>query len=149
MATTMANEQAVRRLFEEISAGNMDVIDQIVAPDYQLHPLIYQPVPPPGAENASGREIFKAIMTMNRRQVPDMRYTIEKLVPGDDYVTVVVRSDGHRDGQSVTGHAISLYRFTNGTIAEGWTMVDRLGTFQQLHIVPDTLELQRKAGMRS
>jgi ketosteroid isomerase-like protein len=142
------NEQVVQRLNDDLNHGNVDVIDELFAEDFVVHPLMYRPVPPPGAEQVSDRERVKAIMGMNRA-FANGQVTIERIIDAGDYVTVISRAEGRtKDGRSLTGHAVNVYRMANGKIAEDWVLVDRLGTFQQLGIIPETIELQRQAGMR-
>ena len=147
MAVT-TNEQIVQRLTDELNRGNLDAIDEIYAEDFVVHPLFYRPVPPPGSENASDRERVKAIMRMSR-ELAAPHVTIEKIIEAGEYVTVITSAEGTtKDGKPLTGHGINVYRIADGKIAESWVLVDRLGTFQQLGIVPETAELQRQAGMR-
>lgn len=147
MAAT-TNEQLIQRLTDEISRGNVDVVDDLYAEDFVAHPLFYRPIAPPGAEHVSDRERMKAIIHMNQ-EFASGHTTIDKIVSAGDYVTAITSRVGTtKDGKALTGHAINVYRIADGKIAESWISFDRLGTFQQIGIVPETAELQRQAGMR-
>jgi predicted SnoaL-like aldol condensation-catalyzing enzyme len=74
------NKAAFRRIPEEvINSGNLDLADEVFAPDYVDH----APVPPgvPG-----GLEGFKAFFTMLRAAFPDLRYTVENILAEGEMV---------------------------------------------------------------
>ncbi len=146
--TATTNEQIIRRLIDEINRGNLDVVDEIYAEDFVAHPLFYRPISPPGAEHVSDRERMKAIMQVSQ-DFASSHATIDKIIDAGEYVTAVTSLRGTtKDGKALTGQGITVSRIADGKIAESWISVDRLGTFQQIGVVPETIDLQRKAGMR-
>lgn len=53
------NKAIVRRFYDEMNRGNLDIIDELVSPDYQVH----DPSLPP--EMCAGREAFKQTVAMS------------------------------------------------------------------------------------
>lgn len=137
------NKALVRRLVEVTNHGNLDVIDELVAPNCVMHALWPNPVvPPQSPTNASTPEMMKAVTTQRRKYFPDLQVAIDDLLAIDDRVIEVFTRQGtNQRGQHVTWQGINIYRFVDGKIVEIWTSWDRLGYFQQLGVVPATEEL--------
>src|SRR3989337_712839 len=76
------NKTVVRRFLEEIfTAGNLELVDELFAPDYVLH----DPVVP---DEVSGPEGMKRYVSMYRAAYPDTHFTIEdQIAEGDEVVT--------------------------------------------------------------
>jgi predicted ester cyclase len=83
---------------------------------------------------------------------PDLRFTIEQMIAqGNRVVSQLVMEGTHQGtwmGISPTGkklqiRMIVIHRIANSKIAEDWVLVESLGLFQQLGMVPDTAELIR------
>jgi len=81
---------------------------------------------------------------------PDLRFNIEQMIAaGDRFVSQLVVEgtySGTWMGISPTGkrlqiRTITIHRVANGKIAEGWVLVESLGLFQQLGVLPRTAEL--------
>ena len=75
MTPAESNKALVRRFYEEIDKGNIDVFDEVVAEDY----LDYNPPPLPGL--ASGREGLKQALKMfqhERRAITKSRIRLRK-----------------------------------------------------------------------
>jgi predicted ester cyclase len=77
--------------------------------------------------------------------IPDLRVTIEELVAEGDKVAVRRSYEGtHRGellgipptGKQVRIGGISIFRLTEGKIAEHWEQLDRLALMQQLGVIP-------------
>ena len=64
MTPAESNKALVRRFYEEIDKGNIDVFDEVVAEDY----LDHNPPPLPGL--ASGREGLKQAFKMFQHATP-------------------------------------------------------------------------------
>jgi len=83
---------------------------------------------------------------------PDLRFTIEQMIAeGDRVVSQLVMEGTHQGtwmGISPTGkrlhiRMITIHRIVNSKIAEDWVLVESLGFFQQLGLLPSTEELIR------
>ncbi len=81
MVSTEENKQLVRRFYEEIDKGNLDVIDELVAVDYVDHN------PPPFPGLASGREGVKQAFKIFREATPGDHHIEDQIAEGDKVVT--------------------------------------------------------------
>ena len=114
--STEENKTIVRRFMTEIlQNGNIELIDQICAPNY-VNRLTGQ-----------GIESFKQIGGLMRTAIPDYKVTIENLVAEGDQVvarfTMTGTITGSVMGSKPSGKAISVrgltyYRLANGKIVE-------------------------------
>jgi predicted ester cyclase len=130
------NKALVRRLFEALNAG--------VEATSAICPEIFAGQP---FDNTTYAELDALLMIA----MPDMRFTIEELLADGD--TVVARFTTHgaqtrafqgipATGAAVTASGIAIYRLAGGKIVEQWLEYDRLGTLQQLGVIPALAPLQ-------
>jgi steroid delta-isomerase-like uncharacterized protein len=133
------NKTVVRRFLEEIfTAGNLELVDELFAPDYVLH----DPVVP---DEVSGPEGMKRYVSMYRAAYPDTHFTIEdQIAEGDEVVTRWIGQGTHEGelmgipptGKQVTVTGIEVDRVVDGKMQETWVNYDALGMMQQLGVVP-------------
>ncbi len=133
------NKNAVRRLFDELwNKGNMPVAEELIGINYAHHDASTPDV-------GRGPEGEKKRVTLYRNAFPDLRLTIEDLFA--DGETVVARwscrgaHKGEFNGIAPTGKqfvisGVTIARFANGKIVEGYVNWDALGLMQQLGAVP-------------
>jgi steroid delta-isomerase-like uncharacterized protein len=134
-----ANKNVVRRLFEEVwNKGSLPVADELLAPTYTHHDSST-----PDVGRGPGSE--KKRVTLYRTAFPDLRLTIEDIIAEGETVTARWSCRGtHRGdlngiaptGKQVTISGVSMARFTNGKMVEGWVNWDALGLMQQLGVAP-------------
>ncbi len=133
MAT--APEALVRRLIEEgFNQGNLDVADELIAPDMVEHQSF-------GPNHAAGAEGVKAVMASLRRAFPDFHLAIDDLALAGDTVWLRMTGTGTNDG-SFMGHpptgrrmrtdVFDALRVESDRVVEHWGVPDRLGTLFQL-----------------
>jgi steroid delta-isomerase-like uncharacterized protein len=134
------NKTNVRRLFGEVwNKGRVAVADELFAPTYHHHDSTMSDV-------GRGPESEKKRVTLYRNAFPDIRFTIEDLLAEGE--TVVARwscrgtHKGEFDGIAPTGKqfnitGLSIARFTNGKMFEGYVNWDALSLMQQLGVVPE------------
>ena len=132
-----ANKALVRRQFDEIwNAHNLDVIDELFAPDYIGH---YYPYPA-----MQGPDMVKRIAVMLRTGFPDSHYTVEDLIAEGDRVATRYTFYGTHTGDyqgfaptgkpaQMTGMLVSL--IVDGRFVEEWVNADLLGQRQQLGLI--------------
>jgi steroid delta-isomerase-like uncharacterized protein len=137
------NKTAVRRLFDELwNKGNLSVADEIIAPTYLHHD---DSTPDLG----KGPESEKKRVNLYRTALHDFRLTIEDLLA--DGETVVARwscrgvHKGELNGIAPTGKqfaitGVTIARFANGKIVEGFVNWDALGLMRQLGVVPEPIK---------
>jgi predicted ester cyclase len=114
------NKATVRRLMDEVwNQGNLDAIDEGLAPDFVNHDA------PPGLP--SDREGFKQLAVMYKAAFPDMHLHVEdQLAEGDMVVSRWSAHGTHQGelmgiaptGKEVTVTGIDIDRFEGGQIVE-------------------------------
>ena len=134
------NKTVVRRLFEEVwNKGNLPVTDELFASNYAHHDSSTPDV-------GRGPESEKKRATLYRTAFPDLRLTIDDIIAEGE--TVMARwscrgtHKGDLSGIAPTGKqftisGISVARFTNGKMVEGWVNWDALGLMQQLGVIAE------------
>jgi steroid delta-isomerase-like uncharacterized protein len=136
---TEENKAITRRFLEEIfTGGNLELVDELFAPDFILHD---SSVP----QEVRGVEALKQYITMYRTAYPDTHFTVEdQIAEGNEVVTRWTGQGTHQGelmgisptGNQVTVTGIEVDRVSGGKIEESWVSYDALGMMQQLGIVP-------------
>ena len=131
------NKHLIRRAIEEVyNQGNLDLIDELVAPDYVAHA-------PSG--DVVGLEGVRQYVSDLRTAFPDLRMVIQdQFAEGDRVVTRWTASGTHLGpyqglpptGKSGTIGGIDIDRVVEGKVLECSTNTDDLGLLQQLGVVP-------------
>ena len=107
--TTDRNKAVVRRFIKEVlSGGNIDLIDELLAPDY-VNPSM-------GVTNRTG---FKAVVSGLNASVPTRDFEIADLVAEGD--SVAFRGNMNftlANGKKASARVITYYRLANGKIVE-------------------------------
>ena len=130
-----ANKALVRRFFEEgLGRGNLDLIDELVAPDAVMHnPLILDA---PSSVRGS--------VEMLRQAFPDLSVEVLDLIAEDDRVAAFLRLSGTNTGAYRRGgathrqasmRAFFIWRIADGRLVESWGVADRFDFLQQLGII--------------
>ena len=145
------NKTAVRRLFDEVwNKGHQQVADELFAQNYNHHDSS-------SPDLGRGPESEKKRVTLYRNAFPDIRFTVEDLVAEGESVTARWSCHGTHKGElngiaptgrqfTITG--ISVARFTNGKMIEGYVNWDALGMMQQLGVVPELAKSKAVAAVR-
>jgi serine phosphatase RsbU (regulator of sigma subunit)/predicted ester cyclase len=123
MSAAEANKVLVRRFFEAQAMGDLDAIDELLAPTFADRSLL------PGQE--PDREAYKREVAEDQATFSDFRYIIEdQLVDGDKVVSRVTTRFTHDrreyEGFAPTGKEyevthIYIHRIAGGKIAEEWS----------------------------
>jgi len=130
------NKAVVRKLFEVFDKHNPALIDELVAQDYVDH-----------ARQFRGLENYKQHLTIYFKAFPDSHETIEDIVAEGDKVCIRIKGTGTNKGEylglaptgkKVTWEANTIYRISDGKIAEMWAFSDELNFSKQLGIIEYT-----------
>jgi predicted ester cyclase len=143
MATTQdieRNKNVIRRFYEESHKGNLDIYDELFAPEFTSYtsatgaPLV-------------GPEAFKQAYIMYASAFPDFNTTIDMIIAEDDLVMVYGLASGTHQGNfmglEATGKklewtGVAIYRFNDaGMIDARWQEIDGLRLFAQLGLIPN------------
>jgi steroid delta-isomerase-like uncharacterized protein len=145
------NKNAVRRLFEEVwNKGNLQVTEDLFTPNYVHHDSSTPDV-------GRGPEGEKKRVTLYRTAFPDLRLTVEDIIAEGETVTARWSGRGTHKGDlngiaptgkqfHITG--VSIARFTNGKMSEGFVNWDALSLMQQLGVVPELAKTKAAAAIR-
>lgn len=133
-----ANKFLVRRFYEEIDKGNLDILDELVAPDY----LDHNPPPFPGMH--AGLEGLKQAFKVFRDATPGHHQIEDQIAEGDKVVTRLTsygKHEGDLPGAPRTGNdlkmtSITIHRIANGKLVEKWAEKDMLGFLRQIGVMP-------------
>jgi steroid delta-isomerase-like uncharacterized protein len=137
MSVEDQNKALIRRFYEEIDKGNIDAMDELVAPDYANH----DPPSLPGL--APGREGLKQAFRMFWQGTPGT-HTIEDQIAEGDKVVTRLRAKGRHEGELAgippSGNemdvtAIAIHRIKDGKIVEHWSDVDSAALMAQLGLI--------------
>jgi serine phosphatase RsbU (regulator of sigma subunit)/predicted ester cyclase len=134
MSVEENNKALVRRFVEEVlNGGNLDAIDELMAPDYLDHGT------PTG--KYAGREGHKRSIAKQLAASSDLRFHIEEqIAEGDKVVSWVIGSGTHDrerfmglapTGTRVTIENIIISRVVEGKIVEDWGVRDASHVWQQ------------------
>lgn len=133
------NEAEIRDLVERFTTeawngGNLDLIDELFAPDYVGHDA-------PRPEPVWGPQGMKDFLRMYHRAFSDAEIVLDDVIIAGDKVVTRWTGRGTHDGDlmgiSPTGThvvftGIRIFRVANGRIAEGWVVWDTFGLMRQL-----------------
>jgi len=129
------NQQLIRDYFNEVwNKGNLDVLDDLLCPDYLNHSSSI-PDSPPGPAG------LKPIVTAMRMAFPDLHYAIQDLIITEDKVVARVKMTGTHTGdffgipptnKSISVNQINIEYIENGRITEHWRITDENAMMSQL-----------------
>jgi steroid delta-isomerase-like uncharacterized protein len=133
------SKDIVRRFWGVWEEGNIDLVDELLAPDY----VNRTPATP---DQPTGPEGVKGVVGMFRSAMPDLRVVIEDMIAEGDKVAVRYTLEGTHEGELFgvppTGRRLSIKniaveRVSDGKIREHWRVTDSLDMMQQLGVVPE------------
>jgi steroid delta-isomerase-like uncharacterized protein len=138
------NKAVLRRFYDEfINPGNLDVADEIIAPDCPLHfGSMFM---------GTGPEAFKQTRTMMYAGFPDLHWTIEEMVAEGEKVAERLTARGTHEGEFMgvppSGKRVefpgqAIFHISEGKILEVRGMPDMLGLMQQIGAVPSPEQAQ-------
>ena len=134
------NKAIVRRFIDAYNTRNLDLFEDLVAPDYVDH-----------THHLHGREHLKQLFTVAFKAFPDWHEHIEDIIAEGDKVWVCVKATGTHTGEwnlsgvplpptgrNVTMMMVFIWRIVHGTLAEGWEVDNELGFLRQLGVIEYT-----------
>jgi predicted SnoaL-like aldol condensation-catalyzing enzyme len=128
--TAATNARLVRQVIEEIwNGGNLDLADQVFAPDYVNHGGLIPDL-------VRGPEAIKVSVALYRLAFPEFRVAVVDLLAQGQ--TVALRWTAHRtpghdggsdapDGEPDTLRGMTFGRVSGGKIMESWTYWETAG----------------------
>lgn len=139
------NKEIVKRFFEGLNKGNVEIMDELYAPEYSWY---YSSTTPKPMTREETIEFFGKFL----KAFPDANWTIQGLFPVGDrvisWLTVRGTHEGEFLGIQATGNKVEvngfdMFRIQNDKIVEEREETDMLGLYQQLG-----MELKPKAAKK-
>ena len=136
--TAEESKATMRQYFGVFEQGNIDLLDELLAPDYINHSPATPDLP-------TGPEGVKAVVSMFRSAMPDLRVIIEDMIAEGEKVATYYTLEGTHEGelfgvpptgQRLSNKSITVERVSGGKIREHWRVSDELGLMQQLGVIP-------------
>jgi steroid delta-isomerase-like uncharacterized protein len=135
--STETNKTLARRVFEEVLNGkNLDLLDEVAAPDYIEH----SPLPGQGTGIDGIRDRYTMLFNAF-----DFRFSVDDVIAEGDKVVLRWTQTGTHIGplfgMPATGRSsrttgIEIWRVADGRLAEHWDAVDVYGQLMQLGLIP-------------
>jgi steroid delta-isomerase-like uncharacterized protein len=132
------NKALVRRIVDEAwNRGNLQVVDEIFAPEYREHN------PRPGQE--PGIDGYKSGVSMMRAAFPDLFLDVRDVLADGDRVALRYVLCGTHDGelmgvpasgQRVSSDGMVFARLESGQVVERWGVQDMMTLLQQIGALP-------------
>lgn len=129
------NKEIIRRYFDVGNTGDVDVYDEIVAPDVTFHGMEVASV---DELKRKGEEVLGAF--------PDMKLTVDLAVAEGDRVGARVTATGTHTGEfegipptgmSFETTEMDFFRIADDRIVEVWHLYDAFGMMSQLGLMED------------
>src|SRR5215203_3984231 len=139
MSAEGSNKAIMRRFWDVWEQGNIDLLDELLSPDYINHNLAAPDLP-------TGPEGVKAVVSMFRSAMPDPKVVVEDMIADGDKVATRYALEGTHEGQLFgvppTGKRLSIKSMTVERVSEGkvrdhWRVTDNLEMMQQLGVVAE------------
>ena len=111
------NKALARRMYTAFNDRELDVLDDLLAPDFVDHTA------QPG--QASGPAGLKQTWTWFHTAFPDVQIFIEEMLAEGDKVVSYVTFHGtqpHREHTSLRGQMMEMIRIVDGKVAELWNI---------------------------
>jgi steroid delta-isomerase-like uncharacterized protein len=141
-------KQLIHRFVEELwNERRLDVADAIFAKDCVTHQL-RSGVPTDAVPR--GPQAIKEHVAGWIASFPDLRFSVEQMLSEGDRVVMQLLMEGTHQGawlgipasgKKMQIRMFTVHRVVQGKIVEDWVLVESLGVFQQLGIVPNTADL--------
>ena len=142
MSSAEKNKALVRRFLEAHANGDLEALEEMLAPDFVNHNLLPGQAPDLGGYLRSFTEYHAAFS--------DTRYVIEKQVAeGDEVMTIFTASSTHDRGEwqglvpaskEFNALLILVHRIVEGKIAEEWSQVSGLAELTQRRLEQEMRE---------
>ena len=136
--STEENKALARRSWEIVSPDNLDLIEEVYAPDLVWH----EP-----DQDIRGYDQAKQFVSSFFAAFPDINITVEDVIAeGNQAVSRYTIRGTHRGETEEFGaptekqmelEGITIHRIEDGKIVEEWERYDNLSVMQQLGLVPE------------
>jgi steroid delta-isomerase-like uncharacterized protein len=140
--------QLIARFVDELwNERRLDIADAIFAEDCVTHQLRSGE---PTDAVPRGPHAIKEHVAGWIASFPDLRFSVEQMLrEGDRVATQLLMEGTHTgawlgipaSGKKLQIRMFTVHRIVQGKIVEDWVLVESLGLFQQLGVIPNTADL--------
>jgi len=136
-----ANKEIVRRYQDAYNTDNLDLLDELLAPDWKTNAW------PEGVPQSieAAKEVYRGV----RQSFPDVQFITEQLIAEGDWVVQrhLFRGTFENElagvpptGKLIELQGVSLFRVVGGRITEHWGFADDAGFWHQCGVeVPEIM----------
>ena len=135
------NIALIKRIHAEVSKGNLEIFDEVLAADYVRHCQAM----PPELQEITDTAVFKAFVADFVNAVTDCRDEIDFIIADSNMVAYVTTTTGIHtgpmgdlpaSGKEFMLKNIVIQRIENGKVAETWISWDNVAMLTQLGFFP-------------
>jgi predicted ester cyclase len=139
MSSMHENKEVIRRLAMAFNQNNLNVIDELIAPDFVLHANAMVP------QGLRGPEEFRELCVRLRGAMPDAYHPVDNLIAEGDLVLIHLIFQGtfsnewqgiRPTGERVSFGLLNFWRVQDGKAVESFWNLDTLDVMQQMGAVP-------------
>ena len=139
MSQAEDNKEVVRRLAMAFNNNDLDVIPQIVDPEFVLHGNAIVP------HGLRGPAEFRQLCISLRAAIPDAYHPVDSLIAEDSLVLIHLILQGtfanewggiRPTGERISFGLLNFWRVVGGRAMKSWWNVDTLDVMQQFGVVP-------------
>ena len=133
------NKNVINRLTQAFNEGNLDLLDELVAPNFVGHnPLSPEPI--------QGVDGLKGFFGAFHAGMPDIQHPSWTLIAEGDLVAIHMPVEGtftHElmgippNGKKVSLWMCNVWKVVDGKAVEWWLNMNTLSMMQQLGVVPE------------
>jgi steroid delta-isomerase-like uncharacterized protein len=130
----------IRKIFQEAyNNGNLDVLEELISPDYHRHQ--------PPMKDVKGLDAYRKFVADVRNAYSNLEIQIEEILSEENKTVTRIILTGQHTGKTPTlmapptGKEISMMgcvisTWENGQITEEWVYNDYMGLTQQFGVMP-------------
>lgn len=129
----MDNKSIARSLYADLTAGRLEIIDEVVAERFVEHEVV--------PDSPEGRDGLRHLIQSLHAAFSDFAMTVEDMVAEDDKVFALVTMTGIQraeflgipsSGRPMAVPVADVMRFEHGRVVEHWGVMDSGMLMQQL-----------------
>jgi predicted ester cyclase len=134
------NKAIIHRLYDQINKGNVDVINELIAPDFVSYGAA-------GFPDIRGIDAFKQFFESFLNAFPDLSFGVDLILAEGDLVMARGPLSGTHTGnfmgiappthKRITWSGTAIFHIVNGKATERWQDWDGLGFMQQMGVLPE------------
>ncbi|MCW4040859.1 MAG: ester cyclase [Candidatus Bathyarchaeota archaeon] len=131
-----ANKTLARKFVDAYNTQNLNLVDDLVAPDFVDH-----------THHEQGVESLKQRLKMGFKAFSDWHETIEDIIAEGDKVWIHLLYTGTHTGEfmgvaptgnKITAKNVDIYRIVNGKLAEYWSVTEDLNILKPMGLIEYT-----------